>query len=352
MQSFIYHPSSQRILFGTGEFENLSAEAERLEINRGLVITSPGRSGLAQQAAIFLGDRYAASSETATANVPASAVEAAGADITAAKADGIVVAGGGSAIGLGKALAAQTKLPMIAVVTTYSGSEMAAGWTIDGDDGRRQGRDVAALPKTVIYDPKLTLELPPAVSAASGMNAIAHAVESLYGDSANPIADIMATEAIRLLGSGLPAIIKDPTGIEARGDALYAAWLAANFRGGRGIEHPLAQMLRYEFDLNHAEAHAAVLPYAVAFNRDAAPGAMARICQALGSEDAALGLYELNITLGLKTGLREFGLPANDLDQTADNLTEKSFYNPRPVGRDDIRALLQVMYEGAPPHPR
>ncbi|MDA0240388.1 MAG: maleylacetate reductase [Proteobacteria bacterium] len=349
MQSFVYHPSSQRILFGTGEFQKLAEETDRLSIERALVITSPGRSHLADRAAALLGPRCTGCSTAATANIPRHAVVDAQANLAAANADGMIVIGGGSAIGLGKALAAEMNLPSIAVVATYSGSEMAASWTIDDAQGRQQGRDPAALPKTAIYDPLLTVDLPPRFSAASGMNAMAHAVESLYGENANPIADVMAGKAIQLLASSLPFIVRQPSDLEARGKALYGAWLAANFRGGTGIEHRIAQTLRYQFDLSHAEAHAAVLPYAVAFNQHATPGAMARICRAMDSEDGPTGIYNLNVALGLKTGLREFGLTSPDLERGTDLLPGTKFFNPRPAGRDDIRTLIQEMYEGEPP---
>ena len=211
-------------------------------------------------------------------------------------ADGFVVIGGGSPIGLAKAAAATTGLPYIAIVTTYSGSEMAPRWYIGIADNRVNGESVAALPATAIYDPELTLDLPSAISAASGMNAMAHAVESLYGIDTNPVVQAMAEEAVRLLGASLPRVIeKSASNIDARTDALYAAWLAANFRAQVGLEHAIAQRVRQWFNLDHARTHAVATPYAVGFNAAAAPDAVARIARALGAKNAARGLYDLNV---------------------------------------------------------
>ena len=215
--------------------------------------------------------------------MPREAFERMLADLKRLNADGFIVIGGGSPIGLAKAAAATTKLPYIAVVTTYSGSEMAARWRIGIAADRISGDGTAALPATAIYDPELTLDLPPRVSAASGMNAVAHAVESLYGIDTNPVVQTMAEEAIRLLGASLPRLMQNPRDLAARTDVLYGAWLAANFRAEVGLEHAIAQRVRQWFDLDHAHTHAIATPYAIGFNADAAPEAMRRITRALGA---------------------------------------------------------------------
>jgi alcohol dehydrogenase class IV len=264
-------------------------------------------------------------------------------------ADGFIVIGGGSPIGLAKAAAATTGLPYIAIVTTYSGSEMAARWYIGVAENRVNGESVAALPATAIYDPELTLDVPPAISAASGMNAMAHAVESLYGIDTNPVVQTAAEEAVRLLGSSLPRVIENPRDIEARTDALYAAWLAANFRAEVGLEHAIAQRVRQWFNLDHARTHAVATPYAVGFNAAAAPEAMTRIARALGVKDAARGLYDLNVTLGLPTGLKDLGLKEADIGRAVDVVAAVKITHPKPVSKADLLDVISQAYGGAPP---
>ena len=349
MQSFVYQPASQRVVFGAGGFDELAGEAERLGLGKLLVVSSPGRKELASRAAVLLGARCAAISDAATTNVPEFAFDAAKTAAGEINADGMVVLGGGSAIGLGKALAADTGLPFIAVPSTYSGSEMAPNWNVETANGIRRGGGEGVLPVTVIYDPELTLDLPPKISAASGMNAMAHAVESLYGANANPVTVRMAEEGVRILADNLPIVVEQPNDIEARTDALYGAWLAAAFRGGTAIEHRIAQTIRHAYELSHADTHAVVLPYAVAFNRDAAQDAMERIQRALAAGEAASGLYDLNVALGLPTGLKDLGLAESVLDAAADAIADEKLYNPRPASRDDIRSLLGEMYQGDRP---
>src|SRR5437879_12533085 len=149
------------------------------------------------------------------------------------------------------------------------------------------------MPKTVIYDPELSLGLPAAVSAASGMNAIAHCVEALYAHDGNPIISLMAEEGIRALASALPKIISSPRDLEARSNALYGSWLAGATIGTTSValHHKLCHVLG-GFGLPHAQTHSIVLPHAVRYNRDAAPEAMARIQQAIDSSDAPGGRHD------------------------------------------------------------
>lgn len=270
-------------------------------------------------------------------------------DIKRQNLDGFVVVGGGSPIGLAKAAAATTKIPYIAVVTTYSGSEMAARWRIGIADDRISGDGPAALPATAIYDPELTLDLPARFSAASGMNAMAHAVESLYGIDTNPIVQAMAEEAIKRLGASLPRVVQNPRDLDARTEVLYGAWLAANFRAEVGLEHAIAQRVRQWFNLDHAHTHAIATPYAIGFNSAAAPEAMARIKRALGVSDAARGLYDLNVRLGLPTGLKGLGMREADLAKAVDVVSAVKIDHPRPVAKADLANIIGQAYAGEPP---
>jgi len=314
-----------------------------------VVLCSPTRADFARRVTAPVADRRVGFCHTAGQHMPRDAFEHIIGELKRLDADGFVVIGGGSPIGLAKAAAATTGLPYIAIVTTYSGSEMAARWYIGVADNRVNGESVAALPATAIYDPELTLDLPPAISAGSGMNAMAHAVESLYGIDTNPVVQTMAEEAVHLLGSSLPRVIENPRDIKARTDALYAAWLAANFRAQVGLEHAIAQRVRQWFNLDHARTHAVATPYAVGFNAAAAPDAVTRIARALGAKDAARGLYDLNVTLGLPTGLKDLGLKEADIGRAVEVVAAVKIAHPKPVSKADWLNVISQAYAGAPP---
>jgi maleylacetate reductase len=347
--NFTYRSDPVRIVFGAGAVASLRAEADVHKISRLLVLCSPSRADMARKLIAPVAERCLGFCETAGQSMPRAAFERIVRELKERNADGFIVIGGGSPIGLAKAAAATTGLPYIAIVTTYSGSEMAARWYIGAAEDRVDGETVAALPATAIYDPELTLDLPPAISAASGMNAMAHAVESLYGIDTNPVVQSMAEEAVRLLGVSLPRVVKNPRDLAARTDVLYAAWLAGNFRAKVGLEHAIAQRMRQWFNLDHARSHAIATPYAIGFNAAAAPEEMARICRALGVDDAARGLYDLNVTLGLPTGFKDLGLKESDLDKAVQIVSAVKVAHPRPVSLADLRDVIGQAFAGAPP---
>ena len=226
---------------------------------------------------------------------------------------------------------------------------MASTWSIGAGPDRMAGDHDDCLPLTAIYDPDLTLSLPPRTSAASGMNAMAHAVETLYGPDINPVVESLASKAVELLGSSLPRVVDRPDDIAARTDALYGAWLAAAFRAQAGVEHALAQRVRQAFGLDHSHCHAIFTPYSIAFNAKAAPRAMELIARALGTNDAGQGLYDLNVRIGLPTGLKGLGMKEADIPKAVDIVASAKFVNPRPVSRDDVANLVTQSFHGEPP---
>jgi maleylacetate reductase len=348
--TFTYQSDPVRIVFGTGAIAALRAEADFHKMPRLMVLCSKSRSEFARGVTAAIADRTVGFCDVAAPNMPRQAFERIVDDIKRLKADGFIVVGGGSPIGLAKAAAAATKIPYIAIVTTYSGSEMAARWYVGLADNRVSGDDRAALPATAIYDPELTLDLPARISAASGMNAMAHAVESLYGSDTNPVVQTMAEEAVRKLGSSLPRVAQNPRDLAARTDALYGAWLAANFRAAVGLEHAVAQRVRQWFNLDHAHTHAVATPYAIGFNSAAAPEAMARIKRALGVGDAARGLYDLNVRLGLPTGLKGLGMREDDLAKAVEIVAAVKITHPRSVSKADLTDVIRQAYAGEPPN--
>jgi maleylacetate reductase len=348
---FTFESLPSRVIFGAGSIDTLAGEVDRLGARRVVIVGTRGRSELMQRVAILLGDRVAGAFDSAVVHVPEAVATAARQYAIENNADALVAVGGGSPIGVAKAIAMVKDIPIVAVPTTYSGSEMTPLWGITEDGAKRTGRDPRVQPRVVIYDPELTLDLPPAVSASSGMNAIAHCVEALYAPDANPITSLMAEEGIRALAESLPVIVNSSHDVAARTRALYGAWLAGAALGvvQMGLHHKLAHTLGGSFNLPHAETHAVLLPYTVQYNEAAAGEAMTRVARALGASQAAIGLFELGNRIGTPRSLAEIGMPASGLERAAELAVQKPYPNPRPVTREGVLDLLQKAFSGAPP---
>jgi alcohol dehydrogenase class IV len=351
MDPFVYESLPSRVIFGAGTRDRLGAEIDRLGVRRVLVLSTPPQRADAEKLAASLGGRVAGVFAEAAMHTPVDVTERVMAQVAALKVDGTVAVGGGSTTGLGKAIALRTDLPQIVMPTTYAGSEMTPilGETREGR--KTTQRSAKVLPEVVIYDVDLTVTLPTALSATSGMNAIAHAVEALYSPDRNPIVSLMADEGIAALGRALPVIMTDPADRSARSDALYGAWLCGCCLGavGMALHHKLCHTLGGTFDLPHAETHTVVLPHAIAYNAAAAPDAMARIARALGAADAAAGAYDLAGRLGARRALRDLGMPEDGIDLAADLAAQSPYPNPRPIERAAIRDLIARAWAGAPP---
>jgi len=351
VKSFLYTGLPARVVFGVGTLEHLEREIEMLGSSRALVLCTPQQRDQAQVVADRLKTRCAGIFDRAVMHVPIETAREAREQARALQADCAVAVGGGSTTGLGKAIALESSLPILAIPTTYAGSEMTPIYGLTEGGLKKTGRDARVLPRTVIYDVNLTLSLPPALSATSGMNAIAHAVEALYAQDTNPIMSLLAQEGIRALASGLPGVVKRPQDIEARGQCLYGAWLCGAVLGsvGMALHHKLCHTLGGTFNLPHAETHTVVLPHAVAYNRAAAPDAMRAAARAIDAEDAAQGLYALARSLGAPLALKDIGMRETDLDRAAELATRSPYYNPRPVEYGAIRQLLDDAYHGREP---
>ncbi len=349
--SFVSDTSSPRIVFGAGSIEQVGHELERLGCRRALVLCTPPQRPLAEHIASLLGGRAVGLCTRAVMHVPIDAAHAAIDDARRLDADCAVAIGGGSTTGLGKAIALESEMPILAIPTTYAGSEMTPIYGITEDGVKKTGRDPRVLPRTVIYDPMLTLGLPVGISVTSGINAIAHAAEGLYARDANPVMSLMAEEGIRALARALPRIVSNPLDVAARAEALYGAWLCGHVLGnvGMSLHHKLCHTLGGSFDLPHAETHTVVLPHAIAYNAASTPLAMQRIARALDSEDAAQGLFELARVNGAPTSLRELGMVEAQLDRAADLAIANPYWNPRPVERQAVRELLQRAFDGVVP---
>jgi alcohol dehydrogenase class IV len=339
------------VVFGVGSLNKLPDEIDRLGAQRALILATPEQNDQAISVASRLGVRAAGVFAKAVMHVPIETANAARDEAKRLRADCCVAVGGGSTTGLAKAIALVSELPIVAVPTTYAGSEMTPIWGLTEGGQKKTGRDIRVLPRTVIYDPMLTLTMPPALSGTSGMNAISHCVEALYAEDANPIISLMAEEGIRALGRSLKTVVREPDNLEARSDALYGAWLAGMSLGavGMALHHKLCHTLGGTFNLPHAETHTAVLPHVVAYNAPEAPEAMRKVAQAIGASDAASGLYDLAVAIGAKMALKDFGLRESDLDRAADLAVQNPYYNPRPITRAGIRKILDDAYFGRRP---
>jgi maleylacetate reductase len=349
--SFLYAPLPARVIFGVGSLERLPDEVRAMGATRALVICTPEQRELAAKVAGYLGANCAGIFPKAVMHVPMEVAREARACAAALGADCIVAAGGGSTIGLGKAIALESDLPILAIPTTYAGSEMTKIYGITEHNDKKTGQDRRVLPRTVLYDPMLTLSLPVAVSSMSGINAIAHCVEALYAENGNPVISLIAEEGIRSLAEGLPTVAERPFDIEGRTLCLQGAWLSGMSLGATSValHHKLCHTLGGMLGLPHAETHTAILPHAVAYNAEAAPDAMRAICRALQSDGAAKGLFDLTLRLAVPNSLQALGVKSSDLDRVADAAMTAPYPNPRKLERNAIRELLQDAWLGRAP---
>ncbi|AEC20790.1 iron-containing alcohol dehydrogenase [Pusillimonas sp. T7-7] len=325
-----------------------------LGVRKALVLCTARQRALAQQVSEVLDQDCAGIYDQAVMHVPVTTVHDALAVVRNLQADSMIAIGGGSTIGLAKALAAITTLPILAVPTTYSGSEMTSVYGITKDGAKHTIKDPRVLPRTVIYDPSLTLRLPIDISVVSGMNAIAHSAEGLYAKDGNPVVALMAEEGIRAMADGLRALNRQADSLKARSDCLYGAWLSGMVLGNAGmaLHHKLCHVLGGSFNLPHAQTHSVMLPHSLAYNAAAAVPAMQRISRALGrdQEAAPTALYRLAQELGAPLALQEIGMKETDLDLAADIALSKPYWNPCALEYEGVRALLQDAFQGRPPH--
>lgn len=350
MRSFRYDGLPGRVVFGhDAARSDLVSEVDGLGGHRILLITTKRGEPLATELAGPLGERIAAVFTGVREHVPAETAAAAQTVAEDARADCLLCVGGGSAVGTAKVVALDRALPIVAIPTTYAGSEMTPVWGLTEFGRKRTGRSMSVLPRVVIYDPELTTTLPAGITAASGMNAMAHCVEAGYAPGANPITSLVAREGVRALAGGLPVAIKQPDNPSGRADALYGAYLAgAAFAvAGSSIHHKICHVLGGAYGLPHAQTHAVLLPYVAALVEPGAPDRMRDLAAALGASRAPQGLRELAGRLGAPTSLRELGMRAEDLEEAAGLvLAQVPDGTPVPVDEPALRDLLAAAFAG------
>jgi maleylacetate reductase len=351
VEPFVYEGRPQRIIFGPGRLAEAPDVVRAIGGTRALVLSTPEQGETAERVAGALGALSAGRFPGAVMHTPVEITDKAIGVYQTLKADCVVSVGGGSTTGLGKAIALRNDAPQLVIPTTYAGSEVTnlLGETAGGE--KKTQRSPKILPEAVIYDVDLTLSLPPKLSATSGMNAMAHAVEALYAKDKNPITSMMAEEGLFAFASSLKRIVDNPSDRDARISAQYGAWLCGMCLANTtiAIHHKLCHVLGGTFDLPHAETHAIVLPHAVAYNAPATPEAMRKIANALRVSDAATGLYDLAKSLKIPLALKDIGMPADGIERVVELALKDPYWNPRPLERDSIAALIERAYEGAPP---
>lgn len=357
MTPFIYTGQPQRVVFGSGTLSRLEEEVGMLGARRVLVLSTHAQRDQAERIAEQLGALAAGIFDGAVMHVPIESARAAREMAARLGADCAVAIGGGSTIGLGKAIALESALPILAIPTTYAGSEMTPIYGLTEGGIKRTGRDNRILPRTVIYDPDLSASLPAYFSVVSGINAIAHAAEGLYSFDGNPVMHLMAREGIAAFGRSLPTIARLASEasstelLSARSDALYGTWLCGTVLGSvsMGLHHKLCHTLGGSFNLPHAEVHTVILPHALAYNAPAAPQAMKAIASALGAENAAQAIFDLAKRNAAPVALRDIGMTPADLDRACELAMLNQYPNPRVLEKHAIRKLLQNAYEGERP---
>jgi alcohol dehydrogenase class IV len=355
--AFTYEALPGRIVFGAGAGaarERLADEVHALGAQRVLLVAAEAEAELAAELSAPLGEAIVARFDGVRPHVPVAVAAAAVALARESAADCLLSVGGGSTTGTAKAVALETGLPIVAVPTTYAGSEVTPVWGSTEDERKVTGRSAKVLPRVVVYDPELTYGLPPRITAASGMNAIAHCVEALYAPGRNPISSLVALEGIEALASCIPRAVTDPGDPVARAGALYGAYLAGSAFAvaGSGLHHKICHALGGALDLPHAETHSIVLPHVVAFQHPAAPELMDTVAARLGAAPgmAAAALQALAAECGLPLALREVGMPEDGIERVIEQIVEAvPKDNPRPVDADAVRAILTAAYEGANP---
>jgi alcohol dehydrogenase class IV len=386
MRAFEYTFYPRDVIFGTGSVDRLAEALDRFSRRRALLCASGGarRAGQVDHMAGMLGGRLVATFDGVAPHVPEVQVGEALALANEFRPNVVIGLGGGSPIGLAKALAhaltsrgagvasaqasyadadadaSETSIAVVAIPTTYAGSEMTPvfGVTreIDGTPRKVTVTDPGITPRLVVYDPALTLDLPPTITASTGINALAHCVEALYSITANPVSTATALEGARIIGGALPRCYVAGDDLEARTEMLGGAYLAGTALAGvkMGLHHGLCHVLGGSYGVPHGIANAIVLQQAMRFNLDATAPELARLGKALGIERAGRGdealaeaamewIGELIERLGLPRRLREAGVGEAELPALAQlafaNPTVRS--NPKPVA--DASQLEEVL---------
>jgi len=351
LRSAFKHQSARTTVhFGAGAIQQLASNVEELGCKRVLILSRPNQSHEALRVAAYLGPLAAGIYASAVERSPPFIADDAIEHLRQTEADCTVAIGGGSAIGLSKAIALQTDVHQIVVPTTYSGSEVTPLLNHRDNDRNTILADPKILPEVVVYDPELTLDLPLRTTVSSAISAMSHAVEALYARNSTPISSMLAHEGLRAFAGALPILLEEPKNETARGEVLYGAWLCGTVLGQveMALHHKLCDVLGHAFGLPHALVHSVILPHAIAYNEPAARSLLVPVCEVLGGYSASNALDTFVRKVGAPRSLRELGLVESDLDRVTALINSEAFQNPEKVTSVGIRRIMQRAWEGAP----
>ncbi|HEU0000985.1 MAG TPA: iron-containing alcohol dehydrogenase [Ktedonobacteraceae bacterium] len=370
MREFRYTSYAGEIIFGQGSIVRLGEAVDRFAWRR-LMLCSTGslrRNGSIALVEKVLGERLVVTYEHVQPHVPDFQVAEAVNFALEHEADAIIGLGGGSPIGMAKAVSfaleerrvgksakasvptEQPLVPVIALPTTYAGSEMTPIYGITHHNGETTRKvtvtDVRVAPKLVMYDPLLTLNLPPAMTASTGVNALAHCIEALYSITRNPLSTAAASAGVRIIFNALPRCFARGDDLEARTEMLMGAYLAGTALStvAMGLHHGLCHALGGSAGVPHGIANSIILPHAMRFNLDATASQLAPAAEAMGislagrSAEEAVGeaiaaIYALIGQMKLPQHLRDVGVAEHDLGRLAQVALQSSAVrnNPKPI---------------------
>jgi maleylacetate reductase len=350
---FDHQTYPQRVVFAAGAARTqLVEEVDRLGGRRVLMIATDRERALVGE--LVAGLPVVEVFDQVRMHVPIEVADRARLRATEVGADVLLSVGGGSTTGTAKAVALTSGLPILAVPTTYAGSEATPVWGLTEQARKTTGTDPRVLPRTVVYDPELSVSLPVGLTVASGLNALAHCVDSQWAPKVDPINAALGLEGARALVRGLRQVVADGAGLDGRSRLLYGAYLAGvSFASaGSGLHHKICHVLGGTWNLPHAQTHAVVLPHVLAFNASGAPEASRRLAEVFGAEDAVVGLLAIYDDLDAPRSLQALGLPESALPEAAAMVvTAAPPDNPRPVTHDAMERLLRRAWSGARPRP-
>ncbi|MCF8482919.1 MAG: maleylacetate reductase [Rhodospirillum sp.] len=347
----VYNATPNRIVFGVGTAATVAEEVTRLGRSRVLVVCTPGRAAMGGKIVDDLGTLCVGLLPEAVSQVPIELAERGREKAREMGADCLVSVGGGASIGLGKGISLGLDLPIIAIPTTYSGSEMTGfcGITIDGV--KKMHTSLSMLATTVIYDPLLSVGLPVDASMSSAMNALAHCVDGVYVPTISEAHRLVAAEGAAIVARAARAVRTNPGDIQARTELLYGGHLAgATLSGGFALQHGLAHTLGGSFGVPHGLAHALSLPYVTAYNTRFAPDDVALISRAMDVDNLAGAIHDLLVALDLPVRLTDAGITERDIERIiAITVETDNGLNPGPVTSEAVREIVLAAFTGTRP---
>lgn len=362
MDGFHYTSFAQEITFAPGALAQLREAVERFGWRRILLCTSHSmqRNGYVNSIKASLGDSLVAVFDQVQPHVQDVQVKEALGLAAENNVDAVIGMGGGSPIGMAKAIGFQTHVPIIAIPTTYAGSEMTPVYGITHTDENPPRKvtvnDPKIVPTLVIYDPQLTLDLPPELTASTGINALAHCIEALYSKTRNPLSTAAATSSVQHIHNALLNCYQDGHNLDARTEMLLSAHLAGLSLASvsMGLHHGLCHVLGGSANVPHGIANGIILPHAIRFNAEATATQLLPAAEAMNIsvnrtsstgviEALAHHIHELIGQMNLSQRLRDVGVSESDIPHLAQiafqNRTIQN--NPKPI--TDPMQLEQIL---------